>query len=60
MFVGKTRGKSSALILADGKGLPRIMMTVTEKGEPKLVFLDEKGGVLQSFPENKVSAPEKD
>jgi hypothetical protein len=51
VFVGKTRGKSSAVILADAKGSPRIMMLVTPEGQPILNFLDEKGGVIQSFPQ---------
>lgn len=51
MFIGKTKGKSSAVILADAKGMPRIMMTVTPEGKPNLMFLDDKGGVIQSLPE---------
>ncbi len=50
VFVGKTKGKSSAVILADAKGKPRIMMLVTPEGQPMLQFLDEKGAVTQSFP----------
>lgn len=53
MFIGKTRGKSSAVILADSKGSPRIMMIVTPEGKPTLDFLDEKGHVIQSLPETK-------
>lgn len=51
VFVGRTRGKSSAVILADGKGSPRIMMVVTPDGRPMLNFLDDKGKVIQSLPE---------
>ncbi len=51
MFVGKTRGKSSAVILADGKGKPRIMMLVTPEGTPSLKFMDDKGQVIQSLPQ---------
>ena len=50
LFLGKTRGKSSALILADAAGKPRIMMLVAPDGAPTLSFLDEAGKVLQSFP----------
>ncbi len=53
VFVGKTRGKSSAVILADAKGRPRIMMLVTPEGQPMLQFLDEKGAVTESFPAKK-------
>lgn len=51
VFVGKTRGKSSAVILADAKGRPRIMMLVTPEGQPTLQFLDDKGNVTQSLPQ---------
>lgn len=51
VFVGKTRGKSSALIMADAKGRPRIMMLVSPEGQPMLNFLDDKGQVVQSFPQ---------
>jgi len=51
VFVGKTRGRSSAVILADAKGRPRIQMMVTPEGQPLLQFLDEKGAVTRSFTE---------
>lgn len=51
LFVGKTRGRSSAVILADAKGKPRIMMLVTPEGQPILQFMNEKGEVIQSLPE---------
>ncbi|OQA31688.1 MAG: hypothetical protein BWY56_02341 [Acidobacteria bacterium ADurb.Bin340] len=51
VFVGKTRGKSSAVILSDSQGRPRIMMLVTPEGQPRLQFMDEKGAVTQSFPQ---------
>ncbi|HQL48526.1 MAG TPA: hypothetical protein PLC09_07645 [Holophaga sp.] len=50
MFVGKTRSRSSAVILSDAQGRPRIMMLVTPEGEPRLQFLDEKGAVTQTLP----------
>lgn len=53
VFVGKTRGRSSAVILADAKGRPRIMMLVTPEGQPLLQFLDEKGTAIESFPNKK-------
>ena len=52
VFVGRTRGQSSAVILADAKGRPRIMMLVTPEGQPSLQFLDEQGEVLQSLPQS--------
>jgi hypothetical protein len=51
LFVGRTRGDSSALILADAAGRPRIMMTVSPGGEPALAFMDDKGNVIQSLPQ---------
>ncbi len=51
LFVGRTRGESSALILADATGNPRIMMTVTPQGEASLDFMDDQGNVIQSLPE---------
>lgn len=53
IFVGKTRGKSSAVILADAQGRPRLMMLVMPEGQPLLQFLDEKGAVTESFPAKK-------
>jgi hypothetical protein len=52
VFVGKTRGKSSAVILSDAQGRARIMMLVTPEGEALLQFLDERGEVTQSYPQN--------
>lgn len=51
VFVGKTRGKSSAVMLADTKGQPRIMMLVESDGTPSLEFLDEQGKVIQRLPQ---------
>jgi hypothetical protein len=52
VFVGKTGGKSSAVILADTKGLPRIMMLVPPDGdgEPSLQFYDGSGKVVYTIP----------
>jgi len=51
VFVGRTRGKSSAVILADAQGRPKIMMLVSPDGKPALNFLDDQGNVTQSFPQ---------
>lgn len=48
-FAGKTPGKSSALILSDGKGRPRLNIYVTEAGKTVFDFLDEKGEVIKSL-----------
>jgi hypothetical protein len=50
MFVGKTRGESSAVILADAKGRAKIMMIVTPDGKPMLNFMDDNGKVIHSLP----------
>ena len=55
LFVGKTRGKSSAVILADDQGRARIMMLVSPDGSPELNFLDATGNVIQSLPVKKSS-----
>jgi len=57
LFVGKTRGRSSAVILADTKGNPRIMMLVTPEGQPMLQFMDEKGQIIQSLPQVQEKKP---
>lgn len=56
MFVGKTRGKSSALILADANGKARIMMMVTPEGKASLNFYDDKGQLVQSLPESSMKS----
>lgn len=53
LFVGRTRGKSSAVILADAHGKPHIMMLVTPEGQPMLQFLDDQGRVIQTLPDKK-------
>ena len=53
LFVGRTGGDSSAVILADKQGHARIMMLVAPDGTPSLRFLNEKGEVVQRFPEAK-------
>lgn len=51
LFVGRTPGKSSAVILADAKGSPKIIMTVTPEGLPSLDFLDADGKVMMHLPQ---------
>lgn len=50
LFVGRTVGRSPAVVLADPQGRPRIMMLVTPDGEPSLQFMDEAGDVIQRLP----------
>lgn len=49
VFVGKTLGQSSAVILSDAKGRARIMMYVTPEGKSVFDFLDDQGKVIQSL-----------
>lgn len=58
LFAGRTGGDSSAVILADKQGHPRIMMLVEPNGTPSLRFFNEKGEVVQRFPEAKPEAPQ--
>lgn len=49
-YFGKTRENGSAMLLYDTQGRTRISMIVDKSGQPRLDFLDEKGKVVQSFP----------
>ena len=51
LFLGKGRNNTTALILYDMKGEPRIKMSVAADGTPKLDFLDGAGKVIYSLPE---------
>ncbi|WP_434939789.1 hypothetical protein ACRWQN_03500 [Shewanella sp. HL-SH8] len=50
-FYGTLNG-SSQLRLNDAQGNKRIQLVVTESGEAKLEFLDDKGQVIMRLPEN--------
>lgn len=52
LVVGKS-DKSALIMLADGKGRPRIKITVDAKGDPRMEFLDEAGKVIQRLPAEK-------
>ncbi len=41
--LGTTRGKSSALVLSDAQGRPRMILMVTPEGKPSIQMFDEKG-----------------
>jgi hypothetical protein len=51
LFLGKGRDNAASLVMSDLKGKPRIRMTVTADGTPRLDFLDESGKVIYSLPE---------
>jgi len=52
LVIGKSRDKTSLIMLNDGKGKPRMKISVAVDGTPKLEFLDETGKVTYSLPEN--------
>ena len=47
-FLGRDRDKSSKLVLRDGQGRKRLVLSVTENGEPLIQFLDPAGKVTRS------------
>jgi hypothetical protein len=47
-FLGTEQGASN-LMLLDPKGRPRLMLSVSDKGEPSLVLLDAKGEAVRTF-----------
>ena len=49
LFIGKTVGKSSALILNDAQGNARVMLYVTPEGKAYFDFLNDKGEVIKSL-----------
>jgi stress response protein SCP2 len=51
LMVGRGRNKSALIILRDAKGKPRITMSVSAEGTPKLEFLDAGGKVIQTLPD---------
>lgn len=52
LIIGKSEDKSTVIQMNDGKGKPRINISVQKDGNPKLEFLDEKGKVIYSLPED--------
>lgn len=52
LVIGKSRDKTSVIMMNDGKGKPRIKISVANDGTPKLDFLDESGKVIYSLPED--------
>jgi hypothetical protein len=49
VYIGKTVEKASALMLADGKGAPRILLRVGEDGDARIQFLDANGKVTRTI-----------
>lgn len=51
LFLGKGRNNTSSLELFDIRGEPRLRISVTAEGEPRLEFLDAEGNVTLRLPE---------
>jgi hypothetical protein len=49
IWVGRTKDGVASVSLMDANGRKRIAMQVSADGTPSLVFLDEKGQVIQRF-----------
>lgn len=52
LAIGRGRNKSAFISLSDARGRERIQISVTADGAPKINFLDEKGKVIYSLPED--------
>jgi hypothetical protein len=52
LAIGKGRNKSAFITLNDARGRERILISVTADGKPQINFLDEKGKVTYSLPED--------
>ncbi|GAA0943573.1 hypothetical protein [Nonomuraea longicatena] len=49
VFIGKEPDKASAVTLADGKGIPRIVLRVGANGDPRIQFMDADGKVTRTI-----------
>jgi len=52
LAIGKGRNKSAYISLSDARGKERIQISVAADGTPRINFLDEKGKVTYSLPED--------
>jgi hypothetical protein len=53
VFVGKREDHSASVALSDGRGKPRLRLTVDTGGNPRIEFLDDDGQVTQRLPQGK-------
>lgn len=51
LFLGSDRGRNASLVLRDGRGRPRIVLTVPDDGPPTIQVLDESGAPVLTLPE---------
>lgn len=50
LFLGSGGDRSASLVMRDGMGRPRILITVPEVGEPSIQILDEEGEAVVKLP----------
>lgn len=50
LFLGSGRDRGATLVMNDGTGRPRILITVPENGEPSIRILDEEGEPVLTLP----------
>jgi hypothetical protein len=50
LFVGSDRDRNASLVLRDGAGRPRILLTAPAKGTPSIQVLDETGEPVLTLP----------
>ena len=46
-FMGRSVSGASELVLRDGAGKPRLVLTVSEAGEARIAFMDETGAITK-------------
>jgi hypothetical protein len=51
LFAGKMPDKSATVSLSDGRGKPRLTLTVDADGNPRIEFLDDQGKVVSRLPQ---------
>ena len=52
LFLGKNRSDAAILEMLDLQGNSRLALMVEPNGNPKLIFMDEKGNITYSLPED--------
>lgn len=57
LYVGKTPGGSSALMLADASGKPRLNIMVTPEGEGSITFFDAEGKAQKTISGSDLDPP---
>jgi len=50
VFLGSSRDRSASLVMRDGRGRPRIVISVPQDGPPSIQVLDETGDAVLTLP----------